>query len=657
MTAVPPPLGLIERRGPAVLAAAALAVAGYVALRYAGQALLDMYFFRQTQTALTSYWFVKEGYKLAYITPVAGSPWSIPFEFPIYQALVAVIVQLTGAPMDSVGRLLSFAFLLGCLHPAHQIARRLCFAPATVLVFAALLLTSPLYLYWGRTFMIETAATYFAIAALPWLIDIVREGPKPRPVLLFAVFLALGLLQKVTTALPVAAFAGVVWLVHLVATAGWSAPFRPRVIVGAAIALGLPLAVGAAWAVYSDHIKSLNAFGRYLTSDALSAWNWGTLSQRLSAPLYVEVMGARLLGRNAAGALGCLLLLAGLATASRTVRMTVLSGIVLGLGPLLLFTNLHIQHDYYQTSCAIFLIGALAVSIGEGLPRLMSVRGAVVAVTSAIMVVNLDTFVRIYWPMTEVRFTETNHRDMAIGMTLRRIVPEDRGFIAFGNEWNSSFAYIAQRKSFTVVPWFADFDQVWARPELYLDGVTPGAVVACPQSVPRLANDADTSARVKAFLGARPDWRMGEVAGCAVMMPSPDDADVSSALKAVPPAVSCEGSLDMVNDAPASAPHRLKGLASVAGWTAVAGGEGRLPDAVYVTLKKDNDIRAFRAIAIQRPDVADFFGRADVALAGFSSVIDVSKMAPGAYMLGVARNSGGALESCGFSAAVTVEAE
>ena len=36
--------------------------------------ILDHHEFRQTQTALTSYWTVQEGFRLDYITPVLGPP-------------------------------------------------------------------------------------------------------------------------------------------------------------------------------------------------------------------------------------------------------------------------------------------------------------------------------------------------------------------------------------------------------------------------------------------------------------------------------------------------------------------------------------------------------------------------------------------------------
>src|SRR4051812_9418753 len=62
-----------------ILAIGALVYATDFAVRYIDQPLIDGNAFRQTQTALTAYWLLKGGPLLAYITPVAGFPWAIPF--------------------------------------------------------------------------------------------------------------------------------------------------------------------------------------------------------------------------------------------------------------------------------------------------------------------------------------------------------------------------------------------------------------------------------------------------------------------------------------------------------------------------------------------------------------------------------------------------
>lgn len=53
------------------------------------QPLTGMFYFRETQTALSDYWMTQGGPKLIYETPVTGFPYKIPFEFPLFQWLAA----------------------------------------------------------------------------------------------------------------------------------------------------------------------------------------------------------------------------------------------------------------------------------------------------------------------------------------------------------------------------------------------------------------------------------------------------------------------------------------------------------------------------------------------------------------------------------------
>ena len=112
---------------------------------------VDIHTFRRTQTALSAYWLKQSAPFFAYETPVLGAPWSIPFEFPFFQYIVALISRL-GIPLDAAGRLISFCFYLFTLWPLRLIFRQLRLGDSAFLLTAILFLTCPLYLYWGRTF-------------------------------------------------------------------------------------------------------------------------------------------------------------------------------------------------------------------------------------------------------------------------------------------------------------------------------------------------------------------------------------------------------------------------------------------------------------------------------------------------------------------------
>ena len=110
--------GLLKRHWGSILAIIAAIVATYVAVFYVKQPLLELEPFRQNWTALTTYWMIQEGWRLDYQTPILGYPWAIPLEFPIYESIVALVAWMGGFPLDPVGRIVSFCFLLACAWPA-----------------------------------------------------------------------------------------------------------------------------------------------------------------------------------------------------------------------------------------------------------------------------------------------------------------------------------------------------------------------------------------------------------------------------------------------------------------------------------------------------------------------------------------------------------
>src|SRR4051812_31944710 len=81
--------------------------------------LLDLHYFRQTQTALSTFWMIREHHILPYETPVLGYPWFIPFEFPGYQWIVSGIYHLNLWGLDQCGRLVSILFYYLCFIPLY----------------------------------------------------------------------------------------------------------------------------------------------------------------------------------------------------------------------------------------------------------------------------------------------------------------------------------------------------------------------------------------------------------------------------------------------------------------------------------------------------------------------------------------------------------
>ena len=154
--------------------------------------------FRQAQTAISAYWLLHGGPFFAYETPVLGSPWSIPFELPVYQAVVA-LVTLTGVPLDEAGRLVNFGFLLACFWPLRMLWRDLRLEPVGYPIASALVMAAPGYAFWTRSFMIESCALFLGVL---WLALFVRFLATERSWIGLAAILAglLAMTAKATTA-------------------------------------------------------------------------------------------------------------------------------------------------------------------------------------------------------------------------------------------------------------------------------------------------------------------------------------------------------------------------------------------------------------------------------------------------------------------------
>lgn len=647
-----------------VLAALAFVISSCIVIPTSGQPLVEINDFRQTQTALTSFWMVQERWQLAYQTPVGGSPWSVPFEFPIYQSIVAAVATHTGLPIDRVGRLVSFAFLIGCAWPALRAARSLNVSREAAWVFCALLWTSPYYVLWSRTFSIETTALFFTLAAIPFGLDMRQPEPPIGATLLFAAFGTLAGLQKITTAAPVFAVLGVLFLVdnlRRARTLGVSARGAGRW----AIALGVPAIISVAWIVFTDVVKTQNLLGTALTSKALTAWNLGELHQRFDLGALRIVFWDRLLASNVSCIAGLVVVASALVFASGAVRIIIIVLLVLFAVPVLIFTNLHVVHEYYQAATTAFLIAALAVAtVHVGRRFAATVRPAL---ASLLCVSNVVQFEMTYRPIVNrsaEAFTNDPNTHLDVADVLRRHTADGSAIVVFGADWNSTIPYYAQRKAFMVPTWpgrpewATTYDRVWRDPSAFVGGLPLSALVYCDGWLrPNLVDIME-----------RPEVRRGDplykIGACRIWFGARTDVvthdgravqpeALFETLSTVPPArlsqtatVACEGSIDLVRSITPDGVSVSGHVLTIAGWLTVDGKAGLAADASYVTIRDERGGVLFVATRPNpRPDVARYFKRSFDRDVGFGTSFLVEHL-HGAYQIGMARTMNGTLEIC-----------
>ncbi len=433
--------------------------------------LLDEHAFRQTQTAVNVYYILKEGSVIDYQTPTFGTPWANPFEAPVYQLFVAGVVEATGFGIDPAGRLVSYIFLLGTIALGSLTLRRLFPEDRYVaLLFAGLMFFSPLYLFWGRTVLIETCATFFAMA---WLYLSIR-ATQTRNIWLAAVAIPIGIIASLAKATTLPAFLlayGLFWLSGVYRERRFDLAMTLTIGVGAALAF----AVGLAWTEHSHAVRAQGTLGRSLE---ISEWIYGTWQDRIGPRMWRDILPDRMLP-NILGLAWIVILVAGthLGTGTRYF-WAALASVVLFAVPVAIFANLHLYHDYYQVANGLFLI-AFAAIVVAGLLARNRTRAAIIVL--AILV--LGQVVRIattQWPSAARDMTKA--APLLAGRFIKESTPENSALVLIGPEGTPEFHYYAERKGLVVPSWVSksELEQSFKNPVASVGGMPIGAVVRCP---------------------------------------------------------------------------------------------------------------------------------------------------------------------------------
>lgn len=420
------------------------------------QALLEHHSFRQTQTAWTALIFHQQGIDLFHPKiPVFGPPWEVPFEFPLFQAIAALVMN-AGVEPDLAMRWTGFASFLAAMLVLSRLVARLA-GEAAALVSVLAFAVCGLGLLWARTSMIE----YFVVAASLTTLYGALRWHESRHWAWWGLALGAGVISmmvKPTTAVMyVPAILALAWT-------GWRAgrerPLsKPLLYAGALLALvAVPLLFGGLWTIHADKIKAASEFTANQTSAALTTWNFGTIEQRINPVTWEPNAGTwgLILGRLNELVLGGqtyfvpfaigflwipLGFIASLWLKRRLFTFAWLAGAF--VGPLV-FVNLYYIHDYYL----IALTPMAAAVVGIGLVwTARKWKWVLPPLLGAFLVVcwigNLKTSEH-YWG---IQFWETRggerHGESA-EYIVARSEPGDL-IVMVGRGWNPATFYYAER--------------------------------------------------------------------------------------------------------------------------------------------------------------------------------------------------------------------
>ncbi|HEY4301516.1 MAG TPA: hypothetical protein VGM73_11620 [Candidatus Didemnitutus sp.] len=404
--------------------------------------ILDRYEFRQLQTALSTYWMIHDGWHLNYLTPLFGPPWSIPMEFPTYQMCVAFVVKVTGMSLEPAGRLVGILFFAGTLPAVHDLLALAQLPPRRRWIVLCLVITAPVYLFYARTFMIETAAVFFAA----WFLAFLRRALMTGRAGWTAAATGAGVLAALTKITTFAVFcppAAALFAWHWFGRPASNAS-RGRLLVSATVPVAAALAVGWWWVLHADFVKHSNPFSGFLTSTDLHAWNYGSFGLRFEAGFWRHLQETVFQFVLCEGAFAIALVAATLARpAARACAAACLAGFF--AGPLV-FSNLYHVHDYYYTANGLLLVAAAGVLLAsawdEGRLPPAFLWTALVAAT-ALQLLSFDRGYGTYhWrpapPPPEM------------GAIIQAGVPADGVVLIYGADWNPLLPYYAERRAVMV---------------------------------------------------------------------------------------------------------------------------------------------------------------------------------------------------------------
>lgn len=407
--------------------------------------LNEEYAFRQTQTALVARDYFNNGFDLfKSVLPVFGKEAQVPFEFPIFQALVAALSP-TEAHLEFTGRSLSLFFFIATGVILALIMKSI-FNRMYSVLFLAWYLFSPFSLEWGSAFLIENLAVFFGASSayLYYLAQI-----KNSQLMIWASFLMAGsFLVKSTTAPTYCLLA----LGLVICGGSWPASWRQAgVFLAKLISLvGPGLTLALLWTRHSDQIKAQSPFTEKLTSASLMSWNFGTIDQRSELETYLVILNR--IFQEIVGPAGFILIIWGLGISIKLGRKEVPILIGTAMASPLIFLNLYFVHSYYLSAIYPILIAAATGSASVVIGFLRKPK-TVVWVSGALILVQIASYPFMPLARNDVRLLTANNKSPEVSRVIEENTTENDNLILIKCDWDPTYLYYAKRGGLMLPEW------------------------------------------------------------------------------------------------------------------------------------------------------------------------------------------------------------
>jgi len=403
-------------------------------LHHITKPLGDHHSWRQTQTAMIAANLYRDGLNLwsprvdFYCTEVCSETGLLVLEFPLYNALAALLYKIFGL-REVLGRLVSIAFSTLATLLLYRLARRIC-GPHVALFAALFFVLSPISLFYGRAFMPESLMLCAGIGALLYFYDWLQDERRTTFIIavIFAITAFVVKFPMVHIGIPMTYMA---WARH------GRALFRKKVL---ALFLMLCLVPSTIWLYHSATSPNLDM-----------GWLLSDITLLGDKNLY-RIMWERL-GRDVLTSVGRALFIFGLLVGLRRAQERVLD-VWLGAAVLyvLAFGMGNIVHDYYQLP----LVPIASIYIGKAIAYLpqLRLRRFVWLPLMALLIVATGTE---SWRIVTPWYGEDIPGLYQFAETVKRTVPQgppimvSSSYVSFA-PWDPRLLYAFDRRGWNVPP-------------------------------------------------------------------------------------------------------------------------------------------------------------------------------------------------------------
>jgi hypothetical protein len=452
---------LVRARDALPLAAIVLLGIG-LRLLYISSPLLDAHRWRQIDTAVMARYFYEDSLNPLYPqVNWGGAHGYVESEFPLVPFIAALLYFVFG-PDDRLGRLTCVAFSAGLILLVYLLMQTLRGRPAGRAA-AFLVATSPGAVYYGRTFMPDTAMLCFSVGALFGIVRYLQTG-STRALAWGSAALSAAILVKLPAILVLLPIAAAAWQARRRA-----ALFDRRLW----LAVIVPLLIAAAWYAHAYFIyrKTGLTYGilahparTYPPSIAPGPWpdvfsKWSTFSRLFGAELYEELL--QRINRLLLTPIGLAVALVGLLTWRGKWSLVPAAWLAAIVAFILVAAEGNIAHDYYQLPLVVIgamYFGVVAAPLFDGAwirERIGAGWWAPVAVATLVTAMAALMFYESGVIRTHFRGSHLDTRMLEAGQAIDRAAADRRALLVVVDDYGVTspvLLYLAERRGWSFGP-------------------------------------------------------------------------------------------------------------------------------------------------------------------------------------------------------------